>query len=214
MSFLSLLFLFLPRKTCEFTKAFLSLPNPLKPWKSLRKHPFKEGNSFLKIYQGSRNNQGKEGQGGSVRFGYGLVERFRFSVPAVPLRRGFLWVSAKFHREDGSGSGFGSWKTVPAVPVPLSVPVKTVPTVPLSGSGSVPGPPWFKMSSRGPSAPGVQRVQDGVENESKSTIFQLVCHRPLNGPFQRGRFPISMGRFPECLNGPFSLFKIHWKTAH
>ena len=39
-------------------------------------------------------------------------------------------------------SGFGSWKTVPAVPVPSSVPGKTVPTVPVSGSGSVPGPPW------------------------------------------------------------------------
>ena len=29
------------------------------------------------------------------------------------------------------------------VPVPVSVPAKTVPTVPVSGSGSVPGPPWF-----------------------------------------------------------------------
>ena len=39
------------------------------------------------------------------------------------------------------GSGFGSWKTVLAVPVPLSVSGKTVPTVPVSGSGSVPEPP-------------------------------------------------------------------------
>ena len=46
--------------------------------------------------------------------------KFRFSVPAVPLRSGFFCVSAQFSREDGSGSGFGSWKTVPAVPVPLS----------------------------------------------------------------------------------------------
>ena len=76
-----------------------------------------------------------------VRFGYGLgmerFERFRLSAPAVPLRRGLL--SAQRNREDGSG--FGSWKTVPAVPVPRSVPGKTVPTVPVSGSGSVPGPP-------------------------------------------------------------------------
>ena len=43
--------------------------------------------------------------------------------------------------KDGSGSGFGSLKTVPAVPVPLSVSGKTVPTVPVSGSGSVPEPP-------------------------------------------------------------------------
>ena len=66
---------------------------------------------------------------GSVRFGYGLgierFERFRFSVPAVPLRTALLCVSVRFHREDGSGSGFGSWKTVPAVPVPRSVPAKT-----------------------------------------------------------------------------------------
>ena len=86
----------------------------------------------------------KQGGPGSVRFGYGLgmerFERFRFSVPAVPLRRGFLCVSAQFNREDGSGSGFGSWKTVPAVPVRRSVPAKTVP---VSGSGSVPGPPWM-----------------------------------------------------------------------
>ena len=32
------------------------------------------------------------------------------------------------------------WKTVLAVPVPRSVPAKTVPTVPVSGSGSLPGP--------------------------------------------------------------------------
>ena len=43
--------------------------------------------------------------------------------------------------KDGSGSGFGSWKTVLAVPVPLSVAGKTVPTVPVSGSGSVLEPP-------------------------------------------------------------------------
>ena len=85
---------------------------------------------------------------GSVRFyslGIERFQRFRFSVPAVPLRREFLCVSVQFHRGDGSGSGFGSWKTVPAVPVPRSVPAKTVPTVPVSGSGSVPGPPWMVL---------------------------------------------------------------------
>ena len=45
--------------------------------------------------------------------------------------------------KNGSSSAFGSWKTVPAVPVPLSVSGKTVPTVPVSGSGSVPEPPCF-----------------------------------------------------------------------
>ena len=49
-----------------------------------------------------------------VRFGCGLgmerFERFRFSVPAVPRRRGVLCGSVQFSREDDSGSGFGSWK--------------------------------------------------------------------------------------------------------
>ena len=74
-----------------------------------------------------------------LRFGDGTVR----AVPAFgsggSFKDGVLCVSAQFHREDGSG--FGSWKTVPAVPVPRSVPAKTVPTVPVSGSGSVPGPP-------------------------------------------------------------------------
>ena len=84
-----------------------------------------------------------QGGPGSVRFGYGLgmeqFERFRFSVPAAPLRRGvfvcfgtciqfsredgsssgsggsskeggLLCVSVQFSREDGSSSGFGSWR--------------------------------------------------------------------------------------------------------
>ena len=59
-----------------------------------------------------------------VRFGYGSgaerFERFRFSVPAVPLQKGFFCVSVQFNRkgrfrfrfrflENGSGSasGFG-----------------------------------------------------------------------------------------------------------
>ena len=45
--------------------------------------------------------------------------------------------------KNGSGSGFGSWKTVPAVPVPVSVSGKKVPTVPVSGSGSLPERPCF-----------------------------------------------------------------------
>ena len=57
---------------------------------------------------------------GSVWFGYGLgverFERFRFSVTAVPMQKGFFCVSAQLHRkgrfrfrflENGSG-GFGS----------------------------------------------------------------------------------------------------------
>ena len=52
-----------------------------------------------------------------------------------------LRISVQFNSKGRFGSGFGSWKTVPAVPVPLSVSGKTVPTVPVSGSGSVPQPP-------------------------------------------------------------------------
>ena len=85
---------------------------------------------------------------GWPRFGSVTVWGWNGStVPVVPLKRGLLCVSAQFHREDGSGSGFGSWKTVPAVPVPRSVPAKTVPTVPVSGSGSVPGPPCIYSAS-------------------------------------------------------------------
>ena len=54
-------------------------------------------------------------------------------------KKGFSVFQYSFTGKDGSG--FGSWKTVPAVPVPLSVSGKTVPTVPVSSSGSVPEPP-------------------------------------------------------------------------
>ena len=84
-----------------------------------------------------------QGGPGSVRFGSGLgverFERFRFSVPAVLCKKGFSVLQYSLTGKDG----FGSWKTVPAVPVPLSVSGKTVPTVPVSGSGSVPEPPCY-----------------------------------------------------------------------
>ena len=60
-----------------------------------------------------------------------LVGAFSYSVGGQVFPKG----------KDGSGSGFGSWKTVPAVPVLLSVSGKMVPTVPVSGFGSVPEPP-------------------------------------------------------------------------
>ena len=81
-----------------------------------------------------------QGGPGSVRFGYGSgverFERFRFSVPAVPLQKGkFLCFSKQFNGKGrfrfrfrflengsgGSGSAFGfGGKTVPTVPVPVS----------------------------------------------------------------------------------------------
>ena len=77
-------------------------------------------------------------QGGPVRFGCGLgmerFERFRFSVLAVLLQKGFFCVSVQFNRKGRFRFRFL------AVPVPLSVSGKTVPTVPVSGSGSVPEP--------------------------------------------------------------------------
>ena len=63
LSFRSLIFRFLSRKTLKFTKDCLSLPNPQIPWKRKRKRPNYQGNSLLKINQGNPKNQGTEGQG-------------------------------------------------------------------------------------------------------------------------------------------------------
>ena len=55
-----------------------------------------------------------------VRFGYGSFverfERFRFSVSALSLEKGFPVFQYRLSERDG----FGSWKTVLAVPVPIS----------------------------------------------------------------------------------------------
>ena len=59
-----------------------------------------------------------------VRFGHGLGwngstgSGFRFR--RFLCKKGFSVFQYSFTGKDGSGSGFGSWKTVPAVPVPLS----------------------------------------------------------------------------------------------
>ena len=83
-----------------------------------------------------------------MRFGDGTVRAVPVFGSGGSSKEGVLCVSVQFHREDGSDSGFGSWKTVPAVPVPRSVPAKTVPTVPVSGSSSVPGPPLLFSRER------------------------------------------------------------------
>ena len=88
-------------------------------------------------------------QGGPVRFGSVAVwgwngsngSGFRFR--RFLCKKGFSVFRYSIAGKDGSGSGFGSWNTVPAVPVPLSVSGKTVPTVPVSGSGPVPEPYWI-----------------------------------------------------------------------
>ena len=75
-----------------------------------------------------------------LRFGDGTVRAVAVFGSGSSSKKGVLCVSVQLSREDGSGSVFGSLKTVPAVPVPRSVPGKKVPTVPVSRSGSVPGP--------------------------------------------------------------------------
>ena len=73
-----------------------------------------------------RKNMQIQGGPGSVRFGYGLemerFKRFRFSVPAAPLQKGFFFISVQFNRKfrfrfrflengsGGSGSAFGFGK--------------------------------------------------------------------------------------------------------
>ena len=63
-----------------------------------------------------------QGGPGSVRlrFGDGTVRANPVFGSGGSSKEGFLCVSVQFHREDGSG--FGSWKTVPAVPILRSVP--------------------------------------------------------------------------------------------
>ena len=74
-----------------------------------------------------------------LRFGGGRVRAVPvFGSGGSSAKRGFAAFQHSLAGRDGSGFGFGSWKTVPAVPVPLSVSGKTVPTVPVSGSGLVP----------------------------------------------------------------------------
>ena len=86
----------------------------------------------------------KEEGPGSVRFGSVTVWGRNGSSGSGFRFRRFLCKKGlsvcQYSFTGKGGSGFGSWKTVPAVPVQLSVSGKTVPTVPVSGSGSVPGP--------------------------------------------------------------------------
>ena len=77
-----------------------------------------------------------------LRFGGGTVRAVPgFGSDGSSAKKGFSVFQHSLTGKDGSGSSFGSWKTVPAVPVPLSVSGKTVPTVPVPGSGSVPESP-------------------------------------------------------------------------
>ena len=75
------------------------------------------------------------GRDASVRFGSVTVRGWNglsgsgFRFWRFLCKKGFSLFQYSLTGKDGSG--FGSWKTVPAVPVPLSVSGKTVPTVPV-----------------------------------------------------------------------------------
>ena len=88
---------------------------------------------------GSVTVPGWNGSGGSS---------FRFR--RFLCKKGFSLFQYSLTGKDGSG--FGSWKTVLAVPVPLSVSGKTVPMVPVPGSASVPEPPCFNRFRGGSAA--------------------------------------------------------------
>ena len=79
----------------------------------------------------NRDSQGGPGSVSVTFLGVEWFERFRFSVPPVPPQKGFFFLFLCFSTVNKKGRfRFGSWKTVP--------------TVPVSGSGSVPEPPWIQ----------------------------------------------------------------------
>ena len=82
-----------------------------------------------------------------VRFGLVTVWGWKGSIGSGFRFRRFLYKKGfsvfQYIFKEKDGSGFGSRKTVPAVPVPLSVSGKTVLTVPVSSSGSFPEPHGF-----------------------------------------------------------------------
>ena len=107
------------------------------------------------------------------------------------------------------GSGFGSWKTVPAVPVPLSVSGKTVPMVPVSGSGSVPEPPHKVKAQNESPEPYNQRTPWGVEKKrgGKTSRWTPLPKRVLD--------PLSSGTASTPLRCRWSAFPVQKsKTQH
>ena len=97
--------------------------------KKRREHEQRKKSVLGKWHHGSlRAEVSQQGGPGSVRFRYGSgverFERFRFSVPAVPLQERFFCVSVQFNRKGrcrfrfrflengsgGSGSAFGFGK--------------------------------------------------------------------------------------------------------
>ena len=73
------------------------------------------------------NSQTSKDREAPVRFGSVTVWRWNgssgsgFRFRRFLCKKGLSVFQHSLTGKDGSGSGFGSWKTVPAVPVPLSV---------------------------------------------------------------------------------------------
>ena len=123
----------------------------------------------------------------------GRFERFRFRFRRFVFGKGFFCFNIGLTERHDSGSSFGFRKKVPTVPVPTSVPEKTVPTVPVSGFGSVPEPP--------------------CENKTISELprTKIVCTLSIKGVGQKNIETGSLGSrhgTPRALRGIVAKFLI------
>ena len=108
----------------------------------IERNPSGQGNDVKLRYGAQRKTKAGRPRFGSVTvWGWNGSSGSGFRFRRFLCKKGFSVFQYCLTGKDGSGPGFGSWKMVPAVPVLLSVSGKTVPTVLVSGSGSVPEPP-------------------------------------------------------------------------
>ena len=155
----------------------------------------KNGKYCSQIFVGHTSSVGAQGlliQGvppifreAPVRFGSVTVWRWNgssgsgFWFRRFLCKKGFSAFQYSLTGKDGSGSGFGSWKTAPAVPVPPSVSGKTVPTVPVSGSGSVPEPPCiFQVHN----VPNIAILFKIITCMGSSDFISIICDMPIGVP--------------------------------
>ena len=104
---------------------------------------------------------------------------------------GFCVFQYSLTGKEGSGSGFSSWKMVPAVPVPRLVPGKTVPTAPVSGSGS-----WATLLTRIGNPLTIYRGLSGPPGPKPRKSLKKKSPRPSGaGP------PESQGKFLRVRRG-------------
>ena len=101
-----------------------------------------DSGTFLETFPRCPHNRETLVRNGSVAvWGWNGSSGSGFWFRRFLCKKGFSVFQYSLTKKDGSGSGFGSWKTVPAVPVPVLVSGTTVPMAPVSGSSSVPEPP-------------------------------------------------------------------------